>query len=58
MTLVDTKTAAAALGVEPATIRQWVHRGKLEVAGKRHGRNLYRLDDLASLDTRTVTVTP
>lgn len=30
VTLVDTPTAALALGVTEATIRSWVHRGKLQ----------------------------
>lgn len=47
MTLVDTATAALAAGVQPATIRQWVHRHHLAIAAKDRGRNLYRLTDLA-----------
>lgn len=50
MTLVDTATAAAAVGVKPATIRQWVHRGRLTPRG-RIGRALaFNLADLARLD--------
>lgn len=49
MTLVDTATAAVAFGVKPATIRQWVKRGRLQPAG-RIGRSLaFDLGDLRPL---------
>lgn len=48
--LVDTQAAAAAAGVKPGTIRQWIRRGKLTHHGYDHaGRALVDLDQLAQL---------
>lgn len=47
MTLIDTDTAALAAGVTPATIRQWVTRGKLHPAATRPHR--YRITDLTAI---------
>jgi len=49
--LVPTKSAAQALGVSEATIRQWVHRGKLTRHGTR-GNAAYDLAELAELAHR------
>lgn len=43
---LTTKLAAAACGVEPATIRDWVRRGILTRCGGSPKRPVYRLDDV------------
>jgi len=44
--LLDTATAAHAMEVEPATIRDWRRRGLLEPAGGSARRPLWRMSDL------------
>lgn len=57
MTLVDTATAAVARGVTPATIRRWVHLGKLTPATTKPHR--YRIEDLLDVrDRRRVDNAP
>ncbi|MEV6526874.1 hypothetical protein AB0M43_33580 [Longispora sp. NPDC051575] len=51
MTLVPTAVAALALGVDPATVRQYARRGKLT----RHGtaqRAAYDLDEVKALRSK------
>ena len=45
---VPTKTAALALGVDEATIRQWARRGKLTRFGS-PGRAEYDIEELTAL---------
>ncbi|MPZ78881.1 MAG: MerR family transcriptional regulator [Actinophytocola sp.] len=49
--MVPTKSAAKALGVTEATIRQWAHRGKLTRHGT-PGNASYDLVELAELAHR------
>lgn len=50
-TLVDTYAAAAATGIKPGTIRQWLHRGKLTRKGSdTRGRTLIDLAELLNLN--------
>ena len=51
MTLVPTDLAAFAAGVEPATIRQWAHRGKLHRYGTER-QPLWSLDEITDATTR------
>lgn len=45
--IVDTRAAALFAGVAPATIRSWIHRGKLPHQGRdRRGRTLVDLRDV------------
>lgn len=47
MTLVDTQAAAHAARVQPATIRSWARRGKLERQGSdANGRAMYSLSQV------------
>lgn len=46
MSLVDTKVAALAVGVDPATIRDWRRRGLLAARGGSPRRPLYDLRDV------------
>lgn len=50
MILLDTATAAAAAGVTPATIRQWVHRGRLHPAGRLGRAHAFDIIDIWRLD--------
>jgi len=47
--LVDTAALAVWLGVSPATIRSWAHRGRLERRGRDGKRVLYSVAQAATL---------
>lgn len=54
MTLVTSQEAVAFLSrtgypVSQATLRQWAHRGRLDIHGKRGSLNLYDLDAVMRL---------
>jgi len=44
--VMTTKDAAAEFGVDPSTVRKWVTRGLLTVAGKAGRSNCYWRSDL------------
>lgn len=45
--LVDTQAAAIAVGRQPATIRSWIHRGRIQAHGVDHrGRTLVDLAEI------------
>lgn len=44
--LYTTREVADELGVTPATVHQWVHRGYLTPVGKKGRQNVYRLADV------------
>lgn len=53
-TLIDTTDAANLVGVSVETIRQWRHRGKLEVKGlTKLGRPMYRWGDVVLAERAT-----
>lgn len=55
--LLDTGAAHAAFGIQPATLRQWASRGKLEAVATKGRRRLYRATDIEALmqDQRPVS---
>ena len=54
--LVDTQAAAIAVNRQPATIRSWIHRGRIQAHGTdRHGRTLVDLAEIYRTATSTST---
>lgn len=48
--IIDTQAAHLATGIKPATMRQWLHRGKLTRHGTDpDGRALVDLDELVQI---------
>ena len=55
MRLGDAAMVATATGRTHATIRSWIHRGKLTRKSRdQRGRNLYDLDEALALANQTV----
>ena len=51
--ITDTRAAALATGISPATLRQWLHRGKLTRHGTdRDGRTLVDLEEIPQVTDR------
>lgn len=52
--LITAEEAARLCGVSPGTIRTWVHRGSLKVAGHNaHGRKVFKQIDVAKAERAT-----
>ncbi len=56
MTLADSQAIAIMPNVQPATIRSWAHRGRLQRHGKdQQGRTLYDIAEARTLRPDTPT---
>jgi predicted site-specific integrase-resolvase len=54
--ITDTIAAELATGIKPATLRQWIHRGKITSHGTDHaGRILVDLDEIGRVTDKRRT---